>query len=164
MQRAPRVPEDHERDVAALGVADDLAELPDRVDRGAHAARAGQAHAVEVAAVLLEAGLPVAAVVVGPHGVAGGVQRLDELAVAPDVLADAVHELHHGDRVGHAPRLVVDADPVGVGERGHVDIIAVATVVAVTTVAASARLRRSRRQATRVISTETNSSDAPGPA
>ena len=160
------MPEDHERHVAALGGADDLAELPDRRDRGAHAARAGQAHAVEVAAVLLEAGLPVAAVVVGPDRVAGGVQRLDERAVPPAVLADAVHELHHRDRVGHAPRLVVDADPVGVGERGHVDIIAVAGSAGRDTRPRHpvGRPRSDAAQATRVISTVTNSSDALGPA
>ncbi len=118
-ERSPRVTDDDERHLIALFGPYHVGEARNGVERGTHATGPRTPHPVEVATVLLEARLAVATVIVGPHRIARRVQRLDELAVPSDVLSDAVGELDDGARVGHAPRLVVDAHAVRIGEGRH---------------------------------------------
>jgi hypothetical protein len=111
------MPEEHEGQLGVFRVGD-ARQLANAGDHRLHPARTELAELREIAAVLLETGLPVAAQVARVDGVPGGDEVLGELLVlVPSrVLAEAMHDLHDGFRGSGPPDVVVDADALGILE------------------------------------------------
>ena len=118
-ERSPRVAEDDDRQPRVL-VVDDLGELPDRRDGRPQAPAPEMPELRRVVAVLSHARAAVAAQIARVHGVAGGRERVDERAIPPGMLADAVHQLHDRARRRLGGMDVVDdRDAVCIDELGH---------------------------------------------
>ena len=117
-ERAPRVPEQHERQLGALR-ANALGQLPQRVERRRNPA-APEVPEPLGAAVLADSRAPMAAVVVGVDDEARAGQCCRERAVAAGVFADTVKHLYDAANGGSGIRfinVINDVDAGGIAKR-----------------------------------------------